>query len=385
MSLKKNITHSGRVLLEKVLRRVLPRKDDIWVFGARDGEHYDENSKALFEYVSGNAPEIKAVWLTRNKAIYSHLKGKGLNVCMISSVLGYLNSFRAGVAIFSVSKRDVNKPVIEGAKTVQLWHGTPLRDNDIADIGEDYDMVIIASGEFMGNQKLSSKKEYFYALTGYPRNDRLFSPNKRMSERIKEKCDYEKMAIYLPTHRWNVSEKGEFLLGKKFELFGEKFGFDLAGLEQVLEKNKAVFVFKPHPVQCLADMEMVSRISASKRIFLVDPSDPLEDLYDYLGEADVLITDYSSVYFDYLLLNRPIIFAPFDFVEEARVRAMRFPYDEVTPGPKAFTWKEVCSSLDDIFSGKDEWEERRQKIASRFNAHFDDKSSERVYREIKKL
>jgi len=369
----------------KAISRIVPKDKKLWIFGSRFGEHYDENSRKFFEFVNQAALDIRAVWLTKDTQVYEHLKKKGYEVYKTFSLYGYLYSMRAGVVIVSISLLDVNYRVVAGSKIIQLWHGTPLRDTDLAPLCEDYSMVIIAAEEFLHKQKMSEIRQFRYALTGYPRNDILFSSEKiEQIERLRSLYQCKKLVLYLPTHRQRLSSDGKIAPIPEFNFF-DSFGFDIDYIEDLMKNNRSLFALKLHSLQRFPKGAMLERVQKSKFIHLIDAHHPLVDVHDYLRYTDILITDYSSVYFDFLLLDRPIIFAPFDYDEQLMVRSIRFPYEEVTPGPKAKDWPEVYSWLKDIFAGKDDWTESRQGMNRRFNAYRDGRNSERVYREIKSL
>ena len=91
------------------------------------------------------------------------------------------------------------------------------------------------------------------------------------------------------------------------------------------------------------------------------------DIQELLIETDILITDYSSTYIDYLLLDRPVIFYDFDYDSYIeKDREMYFPYDEVTPGIKAGTFDELMNGMSQIVSGIDDFKEDRKKVRDLF-------------------
>src|SRR3989338_6837603 len=106
-----------------VICRLIPKNRRIWIFGSRDGQHYNENFKAFFEYVNCAAPQIRAIWLTRNYHICENLKGKGYEVYKTNSFFGWVYSLRAGAVFVNVSLNDVNKIAVSGAFATQLCHG----------------------------------------------------------------------------------------------------------------------------------------------------------------------------------------------------------------------------------------------------------------------
>lgn len=95
--------------------------------------------------------------------------------------------------------------------------------------------------------------------------------------------------------------------------------------------------------------------------------DVIEDIALWLNCFDVLITDYSSIYLDYLLLNKPIIFLPYDQKEYLRKRGMNFPYGKVTPGPKPESQKEFLNCVEKALDGQDGYDSEREKCNSYFN------------------
>ena len=117
----------------------------------------------------------------------------------------------------------------------------------------------------------------------------------------------------------------------------------------------------------------------SKNILLYDDK---IDLYTLLSRTDILLTDYSSVYFDFLLLNLPIIFMPFDLGDYVKKRSFYYNYNDVTPGHKTKNWEEVLSALDDVIGGVDDFATERDIVKRRFNEYMDGNSSKRVFAEI---
>ena len=102
-----------------------------------------------------------------------------------------------------------------------------------------------------------------------------------------------------------------------------------------------------------------------------------------LPETDFLVTDYSSVFFDYLLLNKPIIFTPFDYQEYLQNdRELYYAYDSVTPGPKAYDWAETMNFIEDAVNSPETFEKEREKVSSIFCAYRDGQNSKRVYEAI---
>ena len=390
------------------------RKDpNTWVFGSPPGQKFADNSKYLFLYVTKNYPDIMCVWLSRNTDVIEKLRKNGYCAYHLNSREAILHSLRAGCVIVSASLWDVNRSLIRGAKVVQLWHGTPLKRllvsskyrfrnhklmlrfwlflrSLIASIfgfeAEHYDLTIATSQEsrttmlsaFDELPAFRSNKNV--VVTGYPRNDVLLDAwwsddNCPYLENIKGIVDFTFVICYLPT--WRRQD-----IGRKRHLLFD-YGFDIDEVEALLIRIDAILIMKVH--ERGAELALHPEHSDRKsRIFT--PSDTaLPDIYPLLKRVNILITDYSSVYFDFLLLDRPIIFAPFDLHEFVGLdgQELFYDYDEVTPGPKATDWKGVLEFVERNLQS-DDYRIQRKEICQRFNEFRDCKSSERVYNIIKK-
>jgi len=389
-----------------LLSCIVPRKNNIWVFGAWFGNKFADNSKYLFMYINNNQPHIRPIWLSKNNQVLQELKENGYECYHAFSFKGCYFSLLAKVAIVSTGSRDVNRFLIGGAKIIQLWHGTPLKKigfDDKITFLKNQDKILCRFYTYIGKSILPALKEkcdlYIASssevrikmgtafevksekilVTGYPRNDILFEdelnyyPNdSNYLNRITSEYGCKYIFIYLPTHR---SE------GRKDANLLEPYGFDTISMQKLLEDLDAILIIKAHFYNskiCWQD-DLVNRI--------IIPSDnDIPDIYPILKRSDVLITDYSSVYFDFLLLNRPIIFTPFDlkeYIEEDR--ELYYDYNSITPGPKASDWKEVMQFMKMSIKNPNRHQTERIKINECFNKYMDNNNSERVYQQIIKL
>ncbi len=146
--------------------------------------------------------------------------------------------------------------------------------------------------------------------------------------------------------------------------------FDL--LSSSLEKNDLVMYIKLHP-----NTKTIKR-KDSNIIFI----DPLVDVYDFLPNSDLLITDYSSIYFDYLLMNKEIIFYPFDYENYNRTdREFYFNYNAFTPGKKVYNFGDLLKILNNLYTlnytkerkilKDDLWKYQDGNASKRIFDHFD--------------
>ena len=383
---------------------IIPKDKNLWIFGSWFGNKFADNSKYLYLYIKKYHPEIRAIWLSKNINVINKLRKEGYEAYKTYSFSGFLYSMKASCVIVSTGLNDVNQFAIARSKKVQLWHGTPLKkigyDNTYFSsllgktskfkiailklfffLSDSYDLIVATSSE--SKKKMISAfrvDESKVIVTGYPRNDAIYSTGWLNSlgfdyiERLKGRIDFKYVFAYMPTCR------GIGYVG--IDLFS-KYNFDIQLMQNILENLSGVLIIKLHHYNSFKNG--INNFSSSNRIFIVSDQE-LQDIYPFLKQVDVLITDYSSVYFDFLLLNKPIIFAPFDINEyKATTDELYYNYEEVTPGPKARDWDEVINYMYEAIKRPKEYEDKRLKVNKMFNFYNDDRNSERVFNEMLKL
>ena len=343
---------------------------DIWIFGSRGGRSFDENSKHLFKFISENHKSIRPIWISSDNEIISFLKRNGYEAYDSLSINGLLYIFLAHVCFVSVSSSDITpfKFLLNNKLNVQLWHGTPLRENNLSDLNDKYDVVCVSSVDFLTEQSLGCRVKFNFILTGYPRNDFIV---KSIGNR---KVTKETTILYMPTHRQRLSKLG-IAEPVDFDLFD--YGFDFQSFSEILMRYNVKFYLKLHPLQSLPS-NLVLDLKKSNNIILLE-NDKFTDIYEMISQSDILVTDYSSVLFDYLLLDKPVFFTPFDLDEQTGIRKLRFSYDELICGPVAYNWTEFNVQLVDYFTNGDCYNKKREIVRDRFNYFKDSKSSERIF------
>ncbi|WP_294379228.1 CDP-glycerol glycerophosphotransferase family protein, partial [uncultured Clostridium sp.] len=223
-----------------------------------------------------------------------------------------------------------------------------------------------------------------FIITGVPRNDLLLKSSGR--ENLKEILNIDsknKIIFYMPTYR--KSSYGEINGCEEGYIFSEK---DINKLDEYLQKNNITMFAKMHPFE-EQNFEKYFKEKNFKNIILFK-EEFLNlnniDLYEILNSCDYLLTDYSSVYFDYLLLDKPMLFFNKDIEEyEKSTGFLLEPYDYWTPGPKCKTIKSIINQLEEINSGRDEYKKKRNELKNIFHKYKDSKSCERIKEMILKL
>ncbi|MDD4548891.1 MAG: CDP-glycerol glycerophosphotransferase family protein [Syntrophomonadaceae bacterium] len=376
------------------LSYIFPRNKKLWLFGAWEGHRYTDSSRYLFEYVCANEPDIRAVWLSRENSLVNMVRQRNGEAYLINSIKGYLLSCLAGTVIVNVSTQDINQLGISRAKKIQLWHGSPLKKIRLDEYSKKYRIIVnvlqrifpyrlpewdiivspspVISERFVtafGVAKSNVK------VTGSPRGDVILASNPAkvsIIQFLKENKKVEKVILYAPTWRKGNEEA--------IELFSE---LDRNRMERCLAVHNAVLLVKWHYVH-RALKPVINELKESQIVWLSEEAAP--DINELLPYVDVLITDYSGVYFDYLLLNRPIIFAPFDLKEYViGDRDLYEDYDKAIVGPKCENWNDLMNVLDTVLAGKDEFRESRIIAQKKYNTFVDTKNCKRVVSEIKKV
>lgn len=379
-------------IISGVISTLIPKDKNLWIFGAYSGLRYADNSKYLFEYVA-SLPHTKVIWLTASKQTADLVRSKSYKSYTFYSIKGVWYALRAKYAVLCCAFDDVGPFTYvnpEKLKIVQLFHGTPLKrlDSTIEStslvslfreiinlyVGRKYDYVFTTSeisGEAL-NKHFRISKDKFY-ITGYPRNDRIFLDKKNeFLLSLKRDSNFDKVVLYLPTWREYTVK-----YNPHFNLFVD-YGFNIESLTNVLKKENALMLIKIHYKDAERAKDVLNGLKDNKNIILISDRD-IEDPYVLLSEVDILVTDYSSIYFDYLLLNRPIIFTPFDLENyKKHDRGFYFSYEENTPGPKVFSWRDFEGVLSKEFKNPEAYSSLRMDVNQKFNTFQDGDACKRI-------
>jgi len=275
------------------------------------------------------------------------------------------------------------------AKVIQCWHGFPLKtmghmlynydkitDGFIDYEWEHFDYILsygINYNTFMSACYGTIQNRY--AITGMPRNDLLFyTDGKKNLEEVMPECKGKKVVFYMPTFR----EMRGIVNGEKKGYLFYWSDFDIEILQEFCRERNLFFLFKLHP----CDISKVSEWCVKSDCMGALTDEMLGDkcMYEYLNAADFLITDYSSVYFDYMLLNRPIIFTNKD--EESYGSGRGFimePIDFWRPGPIVHTMDKIFEEIDQVLNGEDIYCHKREELLPFVHRHTNGGSTQRLF------
>jgi CDP-glycerol glycerophosphotransferase (TagB/SpsB family) len=364
-----------------LLQLLIPKEANSIVVTTNKGRIFGDNSKSFFLYAQG-LPDLNVYLLTKNKSLYEALSiefpGKILYAWSVKGVLKYV---KAKVIMVTHGPSDVHPyyPVQIGKTFINLWHGTPMKKTNyllresfkIDKSGMDFCNYTCTSSEF--TQYLMSTQFQKHVdnvwITGQPRNDSLFNVDQKLLD--EHPFLNKKTILYAPTFRAN----------EKTNLFPFD-DFDPQKLLELLEEQDAYLMMRCHMSELSQFDDDV--LLSSDRVIMADQK-MFASVEGILRHTDILITDYSSIYFDFLLLNRPIVFLPYDLDLYTKNRGLNFDFETNAPGTKPKTFASFTTSLNTYFNNPSTDEDERIRVRNKFNKFTDDQSGARIVEKIKAL
>ena len=383
---------------------LIKRDSRIIVVFSRPGPVFADNSKYFFIYSYFiKSKDINLVFFTQDITIQRAIinaGGKAVIHPSFESILLLLkcgkivtdNADWSNFGVYAISK---------GAKIIQIWHGAPIKHIEL-DLYKKrldetplyirpllkiqkkilgryplYDIVVSTSKMFVDNAFRKCFRAKKFITAGYPRNDILYdcsrfnsASQKLISINIDQKTIDEAIQIqpkggticlYVPTFRKDMEDP-----------FATQI--DLERLSLFAMQHDIFIILKLHPL-------MHGHYNIGKYPNLIEYS-PIADVYPLMRLCDILITDYSSIFFDFLLLDRPVIFFPYDLEDYLKNdRDMYFDYHSITPGPKCFSYDELEQNLELLIKPDyiDHFADFRKEVTAFTHDHIDNMAHQRLY------
>ena len=365
--------------------------DKLVYFQTFSGRGYSDSPKAMYEYMM-KAPEysdFRFVWSFKEPERFAFLKNDRTSLVKFRTRADNIALRTAKYWITNYRMLNHQYPR-KGQVYVQCWHGTPLKR-----LGYDLESSdnVMNSGSEIREKYRSDAKKFSYIVSpspfttekfasawnlvktnqthkiieeGYPRNDRLINttPEERTELRKKLGVDDKKVILYAPTWRDNQHTSGEGYTYKTevdFDKLKEELG------------DEYVILFRAHYL-------VANSFDFDKYKGFVKDVSSYSDINELYIAADILVTDYSSVFFDYANLRKPVIFYMYDLEQYANeLRGFYISLDEL-PGPIVRDEK----ALIDEVRKTDGWkpDEKYEAFCARYNPKDDGHASERVLAKI---
>ena len=377
MKIINGMKYWGQLLLLPIywLSFLFPRDKKIWLFGSTFGRRFADNPKYLYLYIAQHKKElgVRPIWITQEQGIVRLLEKNGYEAYHYHSLNGIWYALRGKVYLFDNYSKDINFWLSGGAVKVNLWHGV---GNKRINYDNRHDRVRHPKNLWEKfryfPRRLSDEKPDHYILAtspvmcrifarafrvpkghvieaGYPRNDyilglgiqNIYTPEEKekLEMVFRWKSDGEKIVLYMPTFRDTETKFLEIMNLRKFNAF--------------LKEKKALFLTKLHPKSKLK--REFERFDYSNILDLDADADP----YIFLGHVDVLVTDYSSVYSDFMLLDRPAVAFQYDYEEySSQTRDGYFDFRKYMPEVQVHDMEGLMAGITEALQ-KDEAKERR--------------------------
>lgn len=390
---KKAVGQNGVLIYRKVkysffnaLCAIFPMKDEIILESHPD---LTCNTYELFRYMleKNLDKKYKLVWLVSDPEKYCDLyRGNVEFVNIYPDKFGdkislYKRCNRAKIIVttnrhiakYKTSKKQLN---------IYIEHGSPIKyaRPDIEGLACGY---FISQADFFSPyliDELSISKEQI-VNTGFPRNDQLFRENKNIGLKLYEDFyKYDKVIIWVPTFRKKI------ITGRVDSSFDMPLGIpiiysmdSLEKLNRLLVEKNTLLIIKPHPAQDLGELKEIDQTNI-RLLFNEQMLSSGIQTNELLSQTDAMITDYSGIYFDYLLLDRPIAITLDDIEEYSKETGFVFqnPLD-VLKGHHIYNIQDLFSFIDDVSNGRDKFLEERISMKHLTNEYCDGFSSKRVY------
>ena len=367
--------------------------DKMIIFESFMGKSFTDSPKAIYLYMINEKKyrDYKFVWAFKNPSEKKKYFSNKNTVLVQYGTKEYYMYY--ATAKYWVSNSRIPEHIIKKNSQiyVQTWHGTPLKK-----LGYDIEVVggnVLNSNDEIKEKYLSDAKKFDYMVSpskfctekyissfnlsklnkediiiekGYPRNDSLFKYTNEDIRNIKNNLNVpkgKKVILYAPTWRDNQHTSG---IGYTYEL-----GLDIDKMYNEL-KDDYVMLFRTHY------FALNSHNFDKYKDFILDVStyDEVNDLYIV---SDILLTDYSSVFFDYANLKRPMIFYMYDLDEyENKLRGFYFDIKEL-PGPIVRKEKDLINAIKNIDITK--YEQKYKQFNAKFN-YLDNKDTAREVTEV---
>ena len=336
---------------------------------------FSGNPKALYEYILNTYPDkFNLYWVIYDMQSLSYLENKNIDFIIFKSER--YNEVISNVDIIFDTNGYLLSEKRDGQLYINMWHGSSpkkkgylLPKENFAEQDEEYykiarqktDFLLVPSEftKLIFSSVFNMNPQRVLSL-GYPRDEYLLKSDgisnlQKLTER--ELKQFKKIIFYLPTFRNGCNRIDSNNIFENNILNLEAYSED--ELLEFLEKNNYLLVIKKHPAE-LNDFSSIK----SKYILLLDEDEMKKKditIYEILNSCDLLIADYSSVYVEFLLLEKPVLFFHRDINEYTKNRGLILQESNIWfPGPKASSFSEFSYELINLLNNSNYYKKERK-------------------------
>lgn len=382
----------------KILDYIITKDKNLVLFNSVPT--FTDNAYAYYKYMIKNHPnKYKYVWLY-NDVCPKNDKSKNV---FIFRFKGIYNLMRAKYIISTHAAHCLDFIQIDKHVFFNLWHGMPLKTlgynepNLSNHIFERYKNLgkhtyMFGTSDIFNCMLTSCFHNDYYKtfVTGQPRTDLIWNEeNNRKIENIWEFSKYNKVIFYMPTYKEAQNNRTAYQKNTAYNNLFYFEDYDEKRFVNYIEEKNILFLMKPHPFDEYFYEQNLETLPKSKNFKIIFNKDLKENSiysYELFKFIDLMISDFSSVTLDYLILNRPVIYLNNLTEEYQNNRGMILPDNTefFMPGSKVKTFIELEDALNKNLK-EDIFKSERERILPLIHKYRDNKSSERVYEIMKGL
>jgi CDP-glycerol glycerophosphotransferase len=369
-----------------ILDILVPKDKRLWVFPVGPNKQWSGNHREIFEIVK-KEPNVKPVILLSEKDYGICSEDKKYTISL-KTIDGIFNILRSSVIIIHHGTGDYYVKLANKKRIIfNVWHGIQLKGvgftapeayskkelRHLSKEVDNYNVVIVSSK--IDRLAMSSSFNLPYSkivITGLPRNDLLIKDHdqlptdlKYIENELKKELNGRRLILYAPTFRKNHSGMYEFS------------DEDIEKLKRMLSKHSAVLGIRTHINRSI-------QFVLNENEFLDLSQNKYTETQVILRNADILITDYSSIWVDFLQRKRPIVGFCYDWDEYIHDRGLIYNYKHIFPGEITSNTKELMQALEQILSEgiSEEYKTKYQNALLMFHEFDDGNASQRVVNKI---
>lgn len=402
LGLKIKINHRTCLIIVRLLDCIVIKNSKKIVINA--APKINDNAIAYYNFLQNNySKQYEMIWITTTgdfnidfpkkyhmyslKGIYHFLTSKYVVICTPNNFLDYFKSKRRvyvnlyhGMPIKLIGF--INK---QNLSTKNLEHLSRYKF-----LGENAQHFVTSDlfKHLMNNSFRGNYNDVY--ITGQPRTDMIWEEEKiKRAQELFQFDKYDKVVFYLPTYMEGCNKEKFAQVSKEYNNIFYMDDYKQSQFISMLEERNILFVMKPHPTDERFYQEHMNTIPKSKNFKMIF-QDYLNKnnvfLYNLFPNIDLMISDFSSVTLDYLILNRPVIYLDNLSKEYSQNRGMTLEdnYYMLMPGHKVKTYKELEEKIIDSLT-VDSTKELREKTMPLIHKYQDNKACERIYEIMKRL
>lgn len=356
-----------------------------YAFVSKSKELFSNNTKCLFLYLNNNKNlNLKTIWLCDDDIMLAEFQKRGFkNIYKRNSLKGLYYSLKAKYWFTDYSIETIASLFLSyNSICINFWHGIPLKK-----IGKD----VVRQRQLNKISRfikliLQKKEDYFILNNSYEQEiyKRAFELNDSQMQTL---CSPRTDIFYtdIPSFDLFMTQDYEHIKflhknNKKLIIYMPTYrdtGKDISGwlksdhLRNLLKQNNSVMICKLHPL----DKNSLNFDLGDEFYKMTNDS----DVYAILKYTNALITDYSSINFDYTLLDKPIIYYVPDLEEyQETCRGFYTPYEEFAVGDVCENEKELLKAINDVTSNIDNNKEKRKILRNKMFKYQDGKNCKRI-------